>query len=265
MNIVLIGAGNVATHLGPALQEAGETIVQIYSRTAASAAPLAARMKVPYTTSLDALVDDADLYCVMLADEALLQLIPAIVKGREKALFVHTAGSVPLSVWKGYAARCGVLYPMQTFSKQRPLNFKEVPLFVEASDGPSLDLLMQLAGCLSRHLFQLDSEQRKWLHLGAVFACNFTNNLYAACARILKEENIPFSVMLPLIGETVGKLSRMTPLEAQTGPALRRDSHVMASQLSLLEQMASEPRLAAIYKLLSDNIIEYDQLRPEQD
>ena len=115
--IVLIGAGNVATHLGVALKRAGQEVAQVYSRTEASASVLAERLGVPFTTSLDEVVSEADLYIVSVKDAVLQELLPSVVKGREGALFVHTAGSMPMDVWKGIAIRYGVLYPMQTFSK----------------------------------------------------------------------------------------------------------------------------------------------------
>ena len=129
MKIVLIGAGNVATHLGIALQKAGCLILQVYSRTEESASALAARLSVDYTIVPDEIRRDADLYIVALKDAVLRQLAPVLVKGREQALFVHTAGSMPMDLWKGLVKRYGVLYPMQTFSKQREVDFNTVPFF----------------------------------------------------------------------------------------------------------------------------------------
>lgn len=127
MKIVLIGAGNVATHLGIALQKAGCLILQVYSRTEESASALADRLLVDYTIVPDEIRRDADLYIVALKDAVLRQLAPVLVKGREQALFVHTAGSMPMDLWKGLVKRYGVLYPMQTFSKQREVDFNTVP------------------------------------------------------------------------------------------------------------------------------------------
>ena len=129
MKIVLIGAGNVATHLGIALQKAGCLILQVYSRTEESASALADRLLVDYTIVPDEIRRDADLYIVALKDAVLRQLAPVLVKGREQALFVHTAGSMPMDLWKGLVKRYGVLYPMQTFSKQREVDFNTVPFF----------------------------------------------------------------------------------------------------------------------------------------
>ena len=138
MKIVLIGAGNVATHLGIALQK-------VYSRTEESASALAARLSVDYTIVPDEIRRDADLYIVALKDAVLRQLAPVLVKGREQALFVHTAGSMPMDLWKGLVKRYGVLYPMQTFSKQREVDFNTVPFFIEASAPAEVELLRMVA------------------------------------------------------------------------------------------------------------------------
>ena len=132
--IVLIGAGNVATHLGLALKRAGHEVMQVYSRTEVSASALAERLSIPFTVSLDEVVTDADIYIVSVKDAVLQELLPLVVKGREEALFVHTAGSMPMDVWKGIVARYGVLYPMQTFSKSKKVDFRKIPVFVEGCD-----------------------------------------------------------------------------------------------------------------------------------
>ena len=125
----MIGAGNVATHLGSALCGAGCDVVQVYSRTKESAMELADKLSAEYTVSVDGIRCDADMYIVALKDSALQELLPMLVKGREQAFFVHTAGSMPMDIWKGYLSHYGVFYPMQTFSKQRAVDFATVPFF----------------------------------------------------------------------------------------------------------------------------------------
>lgn len=147
--IVLIGAGNVATHLGSALCGAGCDVVQVYSRTKESAMELADKLSAEYTVSVDGIRCDADMYIVALKDSALQELLPMLVKGREQAFFVHTAGSMPMDIWKGYLSHYGVFYPMQTFSKQRAVDFATVPFFVEAGGETELKMLKELAGKLS--------------------------------------------------------------------------------------------------------------------
>ena len=249
--IVLIGAGNVATHLGKAFLKKGINIVQIYSRTESSAIELAEALSVPYTTSLENIVCDADLYIVALKDVVLHELIPLIVKGRENAFFVHVSGSLPMNIWEGYAKNYGVLYPMQTFSKQREVDFREVSFFVEANHQIGIEALKDLAGKLSPKVYELTSEQRKYLHIAAVFACNFTNHMYALCDRLLKAQGVPFEVMLPLIDETARKVHELKPQDAQTGPAIRNDKNIIESHLNMLDD---EPGLKEIYEMISNSI-----------
>ena len=249
--IVLIGAGNVATHLGVSLQQKGCKIVQVYSRTPESASLLAGLLNVPYATSLAEVVDDADIYIVALKDAVFQELLPAIVKGREKALFVHTAGSLPMSLWEGAVSKYGVLYPMQTFSKQRAVNFEEVSFFVEAGGAEDLKTLKEVAGLLSPRVYEANSEQRKYLHLSAVFACNFANHMYALSAHLLKRQNLPFEAMLPLIDETARKVHELLPQDAQTGPAVRDDRNVMSSHMDLL---SDEPGIRELYEKISESI-----------
>ena len=223
MKIVLIGAGNVATHLGIALQKAGCLILQVYSRTEESASALAARLSVDYT----------------------------IVKGREQALFVHTAGSMSMDLWKGLVKRYGVLYPMQTFSKQREVDFNTVPFFIEASAPAEVELLRMVAVRLSPKVYEVTSGQRRYLHLAAVFACNFANHMYALSSHILEKQGIPFEVMLPLIDETAGKVHELSPTQAQTGPAVRYDENVISKHL---EMLADEESLQELYEKISKSI-----------
>lgn len=253
--IALIGAGNVATHLGMGWQKAGWEIVQVYSRTETSASELASRLQVPFVTSLEDVCCDADVYVVMVKDAVLTELVPALVKGRERALFVHTAGSMPMSVWEGHAKRYGVLYPMQTFSKQREVDFASVSFFVEAGGAEERKILKELSLSLSQKVYEATSAQRTYLHMAAVFACNFANHMYALSARLLEKQGLPFDAMLPLIDETARKVHILHPAEAQTGPAVRKDSNVMNKHLDML---ADTPDLQDIYGMISKSIIGWD-------
>lgn len=249
--IVLVGAGNLATNLGKALYRKGFRIVQVYSRTAEAARALAQEIEADYTTGLDALAKDAQLYIVALKDEALISLLPAMVAGREHALWVHTAGSVPMSIWQGRVEHYGVFYPMQTFSKLREVDFHEIPLFIEASGENELSLLKKLGHTLSNRVSEATSEQRKSLHLAAVFACNFTNHMYALADQVLQRYGLSFHAMLPLVDETARKVHILPPKEAQTGPAVRYDEQVMQTHLDML---ADDPKVQQIYRLLSESI-----------
>ena len=254
MKIVLIGAGNLATHLGKALHAAGHDMVQVFSRTMQSAETLASLLDAEPLTNMAQVRDDADVYIFSVKDSALEQLISQRCGG-EKKVFLHTAGSMPMSVFRGKALHYGVLYPMQTFSKQREVDFSIIPCFIEANDEFALKQIEGLAGQISHRVFQLSSEDRKYLHLSAVFACNFANHCYAASQKLLQQHGIPFDVMLPLIDETAAKVHGMTPKEAQTGPAVRYDENVIGKQIQLLE---NQPYFQKIYDCMSKSIHELE-------
>lgn len=254
MKIVLIGAGNLATHLGKALHAAGHDMVQVFSRTMQSAETLASLLDAEPLTDMAQVRDDADVYIFSVKDSALEQLISQLCGG-EKKVFLHTAGSMPMSVFRGKALHYGVLYPMQTFSKQREVDFSIIPCFIEANDEFALKQIEGLAGQISHRVFQLSSDDRKYLHLSAVFACNFANHCYAASQELLQQHGIPFDVMLPLIDETAAKVHGMTPKEAQTGPAVRYDENVIGKQIQLLE---NQPYFQKIYDCMSKSIHELE-------
>ncbi len=251
MRVVLIGAGRLATNLAPALAHSGHCIAQVYSRTMASASVLAERHGCAACNRLEQVVDDADVYILAVKDSVLPQLVPSLCQGRVGALFLHTAGSMPLSLFEGHARHYGVLYPMQTFSKERIVDFSRIPVFVEASDDVALQQVTELACSVSGHVRQLSTEHRRYLHLAAVFACNFANHCYALSAQVLEQCGLPFDVMLPLIDETAAKVHGLSPREAQTGPAVRYDENVIQAQSQLL---AGNPMMQRVYELMSQSI-----------
>ena len=233
MKIVLIGRGRLATNLEHALLSAGHEVASINSRT------------------LEALPLEADVYIVAVKDAALADVIRAATKGRESQLFVHTAGSMPMDIFKGLTVHYGVFYPMQTFSKERLVDFNDISVFLETNDAVSMERLKMLSTTLTTHIYELDSEGRKHLHLAAVFACNFVNHCYALSAEVLAAKGLPFSVMLPLVDETAQKVHELSPREAQTGPAVRGDQNVMQMQANML---AGTPAVKQIYEALSNDI-----------
>ena len=255
-SIVLIGAGNVATHLGRAFHEAECRIKMIYSRTQESARTLAESIGCPYTTDITSVDSEADIYIVSLKDSVLEEILPELVKCNRNALFVHTAGSVSIGIWKGLTDRYGVLYPMQTFSKQRKVDFENVHFFVEANTKADAEILIRTASLVSSHVFEASSEQRKYLHISAVFACNFANHMYSICEHLLSSHGLPFSAMLPLIDETAEKVHHLTPVSAQTGPAQRNDRNIMDSHLSMLKD---EPEIAELYRRISESIHKFQE------
>jgi len=251
MRIVLIGAGRLATNLGRALHTAGHDIVAVYSRTMESAQVLAEQISAQPTNQIADLPATADAFIVAVKDAVLCSLIPLLTKGREDQVFFHTAGSMPMAVFEGMSSHYGVFYPMQSFSKERQVDFSVIPTFIEASDPSTLVLAHLLAGTITNRIFELSSEDRRYLHLSAVFACNFVNHCYTLSAELLERHHLPFEVMLPLIDETAQKVHEMHPLDAQTGPAVRYDENVIHMQAELLADM---PEMQDIYEKLSVDI-----------
>jgi predicted short-subunit dehydrogenase-like oxidoreductase (DUF2520 family) len=197
---------------------------------------------------------DADLYIIAVTDSAIAQVAAAI--GPVDGLVVHTAGSVPMSILP--QRNRGVLYPLQTFTKGRPLDMSQVPLFIE-SDG-NLPLLHEVASQISSVVTEMDSSRRRYLHLAAVFCCNFTNHMYRITEDMLAQHDIPFDVMLPLIDETARKVHTLTPAQAQTGPAVRWNEEVMQAQLNLLDR----EDLKQLYRIISQSI-HHDKLQSQSD
>ena len=167
-----------------------------------------------------------------------------------------------MDVFSGHANRFGVFYPMQTFSKQRKVNFESIPVFIESSDNETLDILHNLANQITEYVYILDSEKRRHLHLSAVWACNFVNHCYCVAAKILEYSGLPFSVMHALIDETADKVKTMHPSDAQTGPAVRYDENVIAHQHSMMSDM---PLQAELYDLMSRSIHQFSKEREGED
>ena len=253
MRIVLVGAGGLATNLGLALHEAGHDVLAVFSRTMEHARILAERIGSQPTDDICALPNEADLFIVSVKDAVLTDVVQQLMQGREEQYFAHTAGSMSLTLFQGMARHYGVFYPMQSFSKERRINFSEVPVFLEASDVQTLTLLKTLSATLTPHIYELSTDERRYLHLAAVFACNFANHCYALSAEILQQHGLPFSVMLPLIDETARKVHYLSPLEAQTGPAIRYDLNVINKQQQLLD----DPAMKELYERLSKSIYQH--------
>jgi len=256
MQIVFIGAGRLATNLAPALKDAGHSVTQVFSRTQSAARLLAERVGAEPTDSLKDISPEADAYIFSVTDSVLPELASCLSSvlqlGEDShAVFLHTAGSVDQSVFASCVQHYGVLYPMQTFSKERCVDFRTVSCFVEGIDELSLSVSESLARSVSNRVFRLTSEGRRYLHLAAVFACNFANHCYQLSAEILSRYGIPFDIMLPLIDETAEKVHTLLPVQAQTGPAVRNDESILRSQQQLL---AGHPIQAQIYKLMSQSI-----------
>lgn len=262
MRIAIIGAGRVAWNLAPAIQLSGAEIVEVWSKSRTAAEALAQRIGCSCTWgTLDAVTCEADLYLIAVKDAVLPDVIYRLHAGREQAFMAHTAGSMPLSLFAEVGhERGGVFYPMQTFSKERAVDFTKVHFFIEASHEADAIFLSDLARALTgddTFVHPSTSASRRQLHLAAVFACNFVNHCCTLADDILGDAGLDFNVLLPLVDETVAKLHQLPPAEAQTGPAVRRDENVMGVHRSML---VDKPELREIYSLLSQSIQRYDKL-----
>lgn len=244
MRIAIIGAGNVATHFALALSEAGMPPTQIWSRTMESVQALAERVGCRRATnSLDDIMADADACIISVKDRYVRDIAERVCRERRQTIFMHTSGSVGMDVFDGLSDNCGVLYPMQTFSKDKALDFKKIPCFVEGNNEASTEAIMKLASTISDNVHYMTSDDRKWLHLAAVFACNFSNACYVVADGILRRNGLDFTVLQPLIEETVNKLGTLAPIDAQTGPAVRGDQNIMDSQAAMLADNESVQKL----------------------
>lgn len=250
MNIILLGSGRVATQFGHALQKVGEQILQVYSPTAAHASALAEKLHAEGISDLDQLRTDADIYFISIKDDAIPELAQKLrLPGK---LVVHTSGSTPMEVLAPISAKTGVFYPLQTFSHEKQVDFKNIPLAIESNDYESLNLLKQLAAKLSEKVIEMDSRQRMLLHVAAVFACNFSNHLFAIAQQLLESQQLDFELIRPLIAETAAKVEQELPKNVQTGPAVRNDQQIIQKHLDLLQD---QPQLQEIYRLLSQSIV----------
>ena len=231
MNIVIIGQGNVATNLHYAFTKKGVACQMVSSREGLESLP------------------SANVYIYAVKDEALAHVV-AQVKGKEKALHLHTSGTMPITIFGEDKPHAGIFYPFQTFSKTRVIeDFSTVPVFFEARGIDDISAVYSLALAITSRVYETTQHDRERLHVAGVYACNFTNLMYTMAAELLKETHIPFKALLPLIDETAAKIHTLAPRDAQTGPARRGDENVMAHHLSLLTE-----EQCAVYQLLSDEI-----------
>jgi len=250
--IVIIGAGRVAHHLGKALSKRGFSIVQVFNRSEFSGQLLAKKLRCSFTSDLHAILRDADLYILAVSDAALPDLSARLsFPGK---LVVHTSGTVALDVIANVSEKIGVFYPLQTFAPGRKIDFKKVPFCIESNSSGSETELFAIAKTISSHVKVVTSENRRFLHLCAVFACNFTNLLFAITEDLLHSKNLPFEMLHPLIHQTAGNILKGNLMQYQTGPAVRGDTRVLNAHRELL---SAYPDYLQIYNLLTDTIIQY--------
>ena len=244
MQIVLIGSGNVAFHLAKAFTEAQIPISQIFGRNTTELQKISEQFSIPFST--ETLVD-ADLYIISVSDSSIAE-VSSLIKNKN-ALVTHTSGSVSREALSGNY-RKSVFYPLQTFSKSKNLDYSKIPFFIDAENENDEEILKNLASKISKNVMLANDEKRKYIHLTAVFACNFVNHLYARAKEISDSQNIPFDYFLPLIDETTQKIHELEPKLAQTGPAIRNDEKV----LKLHESLLTDEEKLKIYKTLNESI-----------
>ncbi|WP_445346332.1 Rossmann-like and DUF2520 domain-containing protein [Acinetobacter bohemicus] len=259
MRISFMGAGRVAHHLAHVLSQHHQ-IIQIYSRTLATAQTLATQVKATATMNIEELNPEIDLVIIAVSDQAIASVISNVHQQLPNVLIVHTSGSTDIEVLAQIHARAGVFYPLQTFSLDRDIPWLDTPIFVEAKSEDDLVLLAELANQLSTRVYSYTSAQRLSLHLAAVFACNFTNYCYDMAKQIVDAQHVDFSLLYPLILETANKVLNNDPKQMQTGPAMRGDQNILKMHEQML-QKAQREDLKNIYQLMSQQILQSHEIQ----
>ncbi len=243
--VSIIGSGNVAQHLIQAfLLNSKIELVQVLARNKKSVTHL---LDTPKITSNYDQLQDADIYIIAVSDDAIAEVSSQLPFNNQ--LVVHTSGTVGLDALNN-KNRKGVFYPLQTFSKNKAVDFKTIPICLEAENETDLKLLQKVAHCISESVYEINSQQRKTLHVAAVFVNNFVNHLYQIGNEICEANQIPFAILKPLIQETAAKIMTLSPKEAQTGPAKRNDLKTIEAH----QQFLTDKNQATIYKLLTQSI-----------
>ena len=248
--IAIVGAGNIAWHLSEIVIKKGVKVSCIASRNYNNAEKLA-NLRASKTTGIKSLCQNVDLVIIAVSDDAIAEVVQLIPKG--DYIVVHTSGSVSIDVFKERFRDVGVLYPLQSFSKSKMVDFKEVPILIEGNNVNTTKQLESFAKLFSERIEIMDSEKRGYLHLSAVIVNNFVNFLATKSYHFLESKNIDGTLLQPLMQETIERLKTHHPSEMQTGPAKRNDKKVIEKHLKQLE---SEPKLQSLYRLISQQIIE---------
>lgn len=254
-NISFIGSGNLAWHLAPALDNAGFVVKEVYSRNARHAELLTGRLyQAEVKATLDFSTSPSSIFIVAVNDESINEIAREIILP-EEAVLAHTSGSVPLNDLQFAATpNIGVFYPLQTFSKNKKADFSQTPIFIESVNHETEIALTSLAQAISNQVRKIASEERKALHIAAVFASNFTNHMLTMASEIMEQNGLDYDWLKPLISETINKSLQLGPEEAQTGPAKRGDLEILEEHLIFLQ---NDPAAAEVYKLISQHIIDH--------
>jgi predicted short-subunit dehydrogenase-like oxidoreductase (DUF2520 family) len=250
--MVVIGSGNVAFHLVKAFSKKGIKVLQVLAHNEKTARSLSKTFSVPFILDPSMLFKEADLYLLTVQDDKIRETASGLHLVDQ--LLVHTSGFSSIDMLSGTSSRTGVLWPLQTFSAGRILDYKNIPFFIEGESEEIAELLSQFAGLVSKRVMVTDSSTRQKIHLAAVIASNLANQLYSISASILERQDIPFGVLAPLILETASKAGKQHPFQSQTGPAVRNDIRVIEKHLELLRD---DPAFRDIYRLITENIIHH--------
>ena len=246
IKVAIIGSGNVARHLISVFEKTEAiTLVQAFARKAENLSDLLPSTKIISDYSE---LKDADIYIIAVSDDAIAAVSEQL--NFTNKFVVHTSGSSGLDILNP-KNRKGVFYPLQTFSKTKAVNFREVPFCLESENEADFAIMEAVAKAISEKVYAVNSRQRQSLHIAAVFSCNFVNHLYQIGNEICTENEVPFEILYPLIQETADKIKTLSPKAAQTGPAKRNDRNTIEKQLSFLE---NHPDRTAIYQLLTESI-----------
>lgn len=249
--INVIGSGNVARHLAIAWLEKQVVIGKVWSATPEHAEDFARLVNARVVAVADEILDDCNAVLISVTDSAIPQIAHKIKSTNGVPVF-HTSGTQPMSVLEDISENHGVIYPLQTFSMTRDVNLEQVPFFLEASTKSAMQTARFLTELLSTDIHEIDSRQRMQLHLAAIIVSNFPNVLYSIADEFLTTNNMSLEWLHPLMIETAEKAISAKPAEVQTGPARRGDIQILEKHLELLKE---NPEIAAIYKLLSDEIL----------
>ncbi len=251
--ISFIGSGNVATHLAKAFSKKGITVTQIYSQTCDNSETLAWQSNSKYICDLEELDLNVDLLFFAVKDDVIKELASKILEIKPTIKVVHTSGSVGLDVF-GDAQNCGIFYPLQSFSKTKKIAIDEVPFLITSNNSELKNELIAFAKIISNKVYEYTDEQRKHLHIAAVFVNNFSNHLFALAQDYCEKHQLDYQLLMPLIHETITKIDAILPKDAQTGPAKRNDIEIIDKHLSILKN--EDDKLFAIYKMLTDSILQ---------
>lgn len=252
--IAILGAGNLAWNLAPALEDAGHEITEVYARDLQKAKEITERI---YTATpkddLDFSESRAELFILAIKDDALSEVADQVILP-EGSILVHTSGAIPMEVLsQSSASYVGVFYPLQSFTKGKKVDFEEVPFLLESEDEGSLQLLKKVAKSLSQLVYILRAKDRQAVHVAAVFASNFTNHMLRIAEDILHRQGLDAELLKPLIIESISKSLQLGARKAQTGPANREDYETLETHHHFL---AYNEQLAEIYRLISQDIID---------